>query len=426
MNEMTNVFKIFNQLQSTSKKTEKIDILKANERNILFTDTLKWLLNPFVITGISTKKLNKPVKYDTTPIQTWQDMMLYLETNNTGRDTDIAIVQGFIRLQPEEHKEYYSQLVTKSLKLGIDAKTVNSVYGKGFIPVFDVQLGTPLDKVKLKGNEYIYISQKMNGTRCVYYNGRLYSRSGKEFTGLDHIIADIQKFNLPNLVFDGELIRKNIDGKSDSENFQIGTGIANSKDTDKTCLEYVIFDCLPKNEFVAGESLSKYGERKKYLVDIIAKKIKDNDIKNLRIVPMWYEGTDHLQIQKWLEYAENTDKEGCMVQFDTTYKCKRTKELIKVKCFYDCDLKCIDIEQGTGKNANTLGAIICEYKGNIVKVGSGFTDEQRNYYWNNPDEIVGKIITVKYKEETKNKDGSYSLQFPVFQTVRFDKAEPNI
>ncbi len=31
---MTNVFKIFNQLQSTSKKTEKIEILKANKRNI--------------------------------------------------------------------------------------------------------------------------------------------------------------------------------------------------------------------------------------------------------------------------------------------------------------------------------------------------------------------------------------------------------
>ena len=76
MNEMTNVFKIFNQLQSTSKKFEKIEILKANERNILFTDTLKWLLNPFVITGISTKKLNKPVKYDTTPIQTWRDMII--------------------------------------------------------------------------------------------------------------------------------------------------------------------------------------------------------------------------------------------------------------------------------------------------------------------------------------------------------------
>ena len=135
---MTNVFKIFSQLQSTTKKTEKIEILKANKRNILFTNTLKWLLNPFAITGISTKKLSKSVKYDTTPIQTWRDMMMYLEANNTGRDTDIAIVQGFVSLQPEEHKEYYRQLVTKSLKLGIDAKIVNNVYGKGFIPVFDV------------------------------------------------------------------------------------------------------------------------------------------------------------------------------------------------------------------------------------------------------------------------------------------------
>ena len=38
---MNNVFKIFNQLQSTSKKNEKITILKVNESNNLFTDTLK-------------------------------------------------------------------------------------------------------------------------------------------------------------------------------------------------------------------------------------------------------------------------------------------------------------------------------------------------------------------------------------------------
>ena len=177
---------------------------------------------------------------------------------------------------------------------------------------------------------------------------------------------------------------------------------------------------------MAGESLFKYGWRKKYLTDIIAKKIKDNNIENLRIVPMWYEGTDHSQIQKWLDYAEETDKEGVILNLNTTYKCKRTKELIKVKCFYDCDIKCVDIGQGTGKNANTLGSILCEYKNNIVKVGSGFTDEMRNYYWNNPNEIIGKIVTVKYKEETQNKDGSYSLQFPVFQAVRFDKSESNI
>ena len=48
------------------------------------------------------------------------------------------------------------------------------------------------------------------------------------------------------MVFDGELIRKNIDNLSDSENFRIGTGIINSDDTDKSCIEFVLFDCLPR------------------------------------------------------------------------------------------------------------------------------------------------------------------------------------
>lgn len=424
MNKMIAVFNIFKQLQSTTKKTEKVKILEENKDNILFKTTLKWLLNPFIVTGIGAKKLNKPVKYDTTPIQTWQDMMMYLENHNTGDDGDIGIVQGFISLQADEHKDFYRQLVTKSLKLGIDAKTVNSVYGKGFIPSFEVQLGTPLDKVKLKGNEYIYISQKMNGTRCIYYNGKLYSRSGKEFTGLDHIITDIKALNLPNMVLDGELIRKNIDGKSDSENFQIGTGIANSKDTDKTCLEYVIFDCLPNDEFINGESKETYSKRKTFMLEKIQFKVEVELLNNLRIVPMCYEGTDHSRIQEWLDYAEQNDWEGVMVQFDTTYKCKRTKELIKVKRFYECDIKCVGVESGkeTGKNKDTLGSIVCNYKGNKVNV-SGFTDEQREYYWNNPNEIIGKIVTVKYKEETKNKNGGISIQFPQFVCVRNDKDE---
>lgn len=426
MSDMTETFEIFKKLQSTTKKNEKIEILKSNERNIKFEFTLRWLLNPFIISGISTKKLNKDMTGVTGNILDFPTLLSYLETNNTGKDIDIATVQFSIEEYPADEQEMCRQIVTKLLKLGVDAKTVNSVYDKGFIPIFDVQLGTPIDKVKLKGDEYIYISQKLNGCRCVSMDGKLYTRSGKEYTGLEHIIADIKTLNLPDMVFDGELIRKNTDGKSDSENFQIGTGIANSKDVDKTCMEYVIFDCLPKDEFIKGESLYKYGWRKKYLCEYISKKIDKNALKNLRIVPMWYEGTDHSQIQKWLDYSEQNDCEGVMINLDTTYKCKRIKELIKVKCFYDCDIRCVDIEKGTGKNENTLGAILCEYKGNIVKVGSGFTDEMRNYYWNNSNKIIGKIVTVKYKEETRNKDGVYSLQFPVFLTVRDDKTEPNI
>jgi DNA ligase-1 len=93
-----------------------------------------------------------------------------------------------------------------------------------------------------------------------------------------------------------------------------------------------------------------------------------------------------------------------------------------VKKFFDIDLRCIRIEQGEkGKYKNTLGAIVCRYKDGEVRVGSGFTEEQRDDYFNNPSKIINEIVTVKYKEATKNKNGTESLQFPVFLAVREDK-----
>lgn len=420
---MNKVFEIFKQLQSTNSRLDKTAILRDNADNELFKTTLKWLLNPFVVTGISDKKLSKSVAVLDDLIiglTDWTEVMEYLNSNNTGKHEDIRLIQDFISYQPTEYQGIYEQLITKSLKLGVDAKTVNAVYGKDFIPTFSVQLGTPLDKCKLKGNEHIYISQKLNGCRCIYMDGKFYTRSGKEYTGLNHIADDIAKLNMSNIVLDGELIRKNTDGVSDSENFQIGTGIANSKDIDKSCMEYVIFDVLLKEEFEKGYSEHNYSFRKKQL-EHYKEQFQKLGITNIRVVPMWYDGTDHSEIQKWLDYAEENDYEGCIVNLDTPYFCKRVRSLMKVKCFYDVDIRCSRIEKGTGRNENTLGAIVCDFKGNEVNVGSGFTDEQRNYYYNNPDEIIGKIVTVKYKEISKNKNGGESLQFPIFVCRRTDK-----
>ena len=197
-----------------------------------------------------------------------------------------------------------------------------------------------------------------------------------------------------------------------------------SKAETKEELKLVIFDVITANDFENGKSKLTYSERKPE-IEALRETIQQLNIENLSVVDMFYEGTDQTQIWKWLDYAEEHDLEGVIVNLDAPYECKRTKNLIKVKLFKECDIFCTRIESGTGRNANTLGNIVCDYKGFECRVGSGFTDEQRNYYYNNPDEIIGKIVTVKYKEETKNKNGGVSLQFPIFQTVRFDKIEPN-
>ena len=417
---MEQVFKIFEELMGTTKKSEKAAILIRNQGNRLFTSTLKWLLDPFVLTGISSKKLSKNVSYDTTPIQTWGDMMMYFENHHTGSDDDIRIVQGFIESQPEEQREYYRALVTKSLKLGVDAKSVNDVI-PNLIPTFLVQLGTPREKCKIKTGEWFSLSQKLNGNRCVFVNGKMMSRQGKEFTGLDHILSDIKKVVDNGIVLDGELVGKNEEGLSDSANFQKSTGIANSKDADKTSLKYVIFDTLRLEEFQNGKSEYTYKIRRQLLLEL-KETIAKHNLKNIEVVQMFYEGTDQTEIDKWLDYCEEHDYEGCMINLDSPYECKRVKSLQKAKMFKDIDLCCISVNEAiTGKYKGTLGSITCKYKNGTVDVGSGFSDEQRGYYFNNPNEIVVKIITVKYKETTTNKKGGESLQFPVFVTVRFDK-----
>lgn len=417
---MEQVFKIFEELMGTTKKSEKAAILIRNQENRLFTSTLKWLLDPFIVTGISSKKLSKNVSYDTTPIQTWGDMMVYFENHHTGSDDDIKIVQGFIESQPEEQREYYRALVIKSLKLGVDAKSVNDVI-PNLIPTFSVQLGIPREKCKIKSGDWFSLSQKLNGNRCVFVNGKMMSRQGKEFTGLDHILSDIQKVVDNGIVLDGELVGKNEEGLSDSANFQKSTGIANSKDADKTSLKYVIFDTLRLEEFQNGKSEYTYKIRRQLLLEL-KETIAKHNLKNIEVVQMFYEGTDQTEIDKWLDYCEEHDYEGCMINLDSPYECKRVKSLQKAKMFKDIDLRCISVNEAiTGKYKGTLGSITCKYKNGTVDVGSGFSDEQRGYYFNNPNEIVGKIITVKYKETTTNKKGGESLQFPVFVTVRFDK-----
>ena len=196
---MDKVFEIFAQLQATNSKKDKMAILLANSDNILFKKTIKWLLNPFIITGIGNKALYKTIP---TPdnleigLWEWEDVMDYLTINNTGKSENIRAVQNFILRQPTKYHVYYEQLVTKTFKLGVDAKTVNAVYGKGFVPVWDIQLGVPLDKCKIKEDTPFSLSRKLNGTRTIYYKGDFYTRSGRKYVGLDHIKKTIKSLNI--------------------------------------------------------------------------------------------------------------------------------------------------------------------------------------------------------------------------------------
>lgn len=430
---MNITFDIFAMLQSTNKKNEKIRILKENENNVLFKKTLKWLLNPFEITGLSTGKLNKSVQYDTTLIQTWEGMMNYLSKNHTGRDCDIAIAQKFIEIQPEEHREYYRQLITKSLKLGVDAKTVNAVYGNGFVPNCEIQLANKYFEhpEKVTGEEFT-LTEKLDGyrTACLVHDDKieLFSRQGQPMEGFVEVEQDMKAFlamnNIHNAFFDGELVAVNCENLTSAENYKIVTTIARKKGI-KSGLKYMIFDTLRYEDFIEQTCDTEYWKRRKLL-----ERIFDNvKLDHVCLLPVLYQGVDKSMIMKHLNEARDKHKEGIMINLDDKpYEFKRTNNLLKVKVMQDADLKIIDVYEGTGKNANKLGGIIVEFIYNSkhyqCECGSGFSDEERVDFWDNPDKIIGKIATIQFFEISKNNDGGYGLRFPVWiHRIRNDKTE---
>lgn len=427
------VKEFFDILSQTSSILAKKKLLAERRGDANIRKFLDYLLNPFFVTGISEKKIRKfSAKEPTVFFASFHELMSYVRENHTGSDEVLANVQLFLNgydTAPWERSllyDFYVGIITKSIRIGCDVKTVNDALGFELIPIWEVQQAYQISKVKLNDNEWFSLSQKLNGVRGTFFEGKLISRQGKEFVGLDHIINDIQSLIVDSeeLVFDGELIRKNIDCVSDNENFRLTSGIINQEDADKSSIQFVIFDILPKEEFLRGESRLRYKERMKKLIGL-ADIIDVFNIRSLSVVDILYSGTDQSAIDVYLERMVNEDKEGLMLNRDAKYRRKRHNGILKIKRFYTVDLRIIDVEEGTGRLNGALGAFVVKYKDNILHVGSGMTDEQRRTFWEERESLIDRVIEVKYKEESRDKGtGKPSLQFPIFVQLReFGKQE---
>jgi ATP-dependent DNA ligase len=128
------------------------------------------------------------------------------------------------------------------------------------------------------------------------------------------------------------------------------------------------------------------------------------------------------------EYVLTEKWEGLIFRrADVSYKPGRTNDLLKYKLFKDAEYRVVDVEittkpmlndNGIMEDKECVGALVIELEnGNTCKVGTGLSDEQRIEWLHKPYEIIGKQILVKYKEKTKNADGTWSLQFPVLMHV---------
>lgn len=423
MNELALTKLFIEEMNSTNSVLSKKEVLKAHPE---MKTMLEFVYNPFkqyYVTSTTVKK--KASLVGGTSYDNIYSLLLDLTNRVITGHTAIATVNKFIQ-DNKEYEDIIYMIIDKDLECRVGDSIINSIYPK-LIPTFPVALAEAYKDVKAKVDlvkECYYASRKMNGCRCITSIDKdgdihFFSREGHEFETLDLLKEDISLLGLKNVILDGEICL--VDEKG-NESFQGIMSLIRRKDYTIPNPKYLTFDCLGYDEFYNGISNMKFTERQEALKLII--KLYNELSSNSRIEMLTQ--TKITSMEHFAQLcAEAAEKgwEGLIVRKDTSYKGKRSRDLIKVKEMRDAEYVVKDIEvgpfriieNGTEVTIETLSAVMIEHKGNVVRVGSGFTLDERREYYTHPERIVGQEITVQYFTETQNKEGQYSLQFPVFK-----------
>lgn len=420
MEGLLDVYKIIKDIRDCSSTKAKQHILTKNANNELLRKILIYTYNDNQY-GIQKKTLEKMTFVDNDELNKWGcnlfKMLDELASSNINKELTNEVEKFISYFTDERVRELIICILLKDLRFGMNVKSINKCISN-LIPQHQIMLASKFEG-SLKGD--ISMSLKLDGIRCsilIDKDIKYLSRQGVRIEGLNEITKALEEFNLEGYFIDGELIRKNINNLSSDDNFRLTTRIVNSKLNDKTGLEFVVFDIVPIEDYYKGKSKIQYKERLELMEELIG---EGNEF--IRLVPKFGVTNKVEDVYNKLDEVVANNQEGLMLNtLDGVYGFgKRPKDILKVKKMDTCDIMCLRVEEGEGKYEGKLGKIICDYKGYELGVGSGFTDEEREYFWNNPQKIVGKIIEVQYFEESKNNKGELSLRFPIYKWVREDK-----
>lgn len=396
-----------------------------NERCRFTMAALDILLDPGFVTHVGKKSFEK--KKDIPPNHVYNSIFTILDEMEklpAINDQMLSNIHASIHQADDELQVFAYRLLCKDITLGVTAKTVNKALGFEYIREFRCMLANKYfehtDKVE---GRHFYLTEKLDGIRCLAIveedRVRLFSRQGQPIEGLTEIEDDLAAvyMNAKACVLDGELLVSDRDGIPSKEQYKRTTMIVR-KDGPKTGITYNVFDVLDVEAFRNRCCDTPYYLRRQKLEAYV------RGCGHIRVLPILYHGKDTEEITRQLNIQRALEHEGVMINLaDEPYQFTRTNALLKVKIMQDCDLEIVGFQPGNGKFEGTLGALVVDYKGTPVGVGSGLSDEARREFWAHQDRYMGRVATIQYFEETHDATGAPSIRFPVFKELREEGKE---
>lgn len=422
------IYNIFLQIQNTSGTLAKKKILSDN-----LNDIIRWI---FLDTYGSQKYYIKTLeRTDVVGVRTldndYYDFHKALERLSnreiTGNDA-YDYIQEIISKYDADSQDILYKIMDRNLKIGISMDNYLDIVGGTKFEVALAENASKAKGVNLIDGTY-WISRKLDGVRTICFirkeNNRtsiqFKSRQGKPFNTLSNLYEPIIKFTEP--LRDGEYV---LDGETcivDDNGMENFHGLMKEVTRKNHTIEkpkYKMFDILTLDEFNGLVESERFYLRYLKLSKLNAQYTHPFiEVLHQELV------TSQEILDKYIEMARSNGWEGCMLRKDAPYKRGRSKDLLKIKDMQDSEYIVCGIETGKAtynegghKEFDVVSAIKISHKDNIVSVGSGLSKEQRIRWYEYPEEIIGKTVTIQYFEETKDsKTGKLSLRFPVLKHV---------
>jgi len=414
------------RMKSTSSLNEKKQIIESIKDNDFITNILHHTYNPYLkynVTSKNCKKLNHLIT--THPHDTIFNLLKHLDRRTFTGHSAIEMVNGFV-VSNIQYRDLIYSIIDKNLEIRANDSVINKII-PNLIPTFDVALATKYEPrfCDFEKEEWL-VSRKLDGVRCIIRKEgntvKAYSRQGNEFTTLQKVIDDVSRIE-GDFIFDGEICLMDYSlFENGNEDFQGVMKQIKRKDHTIENPKYVIFDCLSLDEFDTKKGIAFLTTR------INRMAVRDvSEFNTLDVLPQHFVNNEE-ELAGWIAEADKNGFEGVMLRKNVSYEGKRTKSLLKCKKFFDAEyvVRSMDskdhriIRDGKEVVMPMLAQVYIMHKGYSVAVGSGFNQEQRIRYEANPEEIIGKTITVQYFEETHNQNGGLSLRFPTVKHIYKD------
>lgn len=421
---------------------------------------LKHIYNPYVTTGIKDKSLDEAYWYvvgtvDKPVYSSISECINFLQSNNTG--SGYALEKASMMLhwaeQISENAAWLMRgIITKNLQIGVNTRTLNGIFGEGFIPVVGIMRG--MHAPANFSGKYI-ATEKIDGNRRIIMNKptgvEIYTRSGRRDYGLRELESQAKHFLPVGYVYDTECVAA---GEfDDNVALRQASAALLNKSGIRTGVLAKVFDMMTQEEYDSGCHTKPAAVRKAQIAHLwhdvrgldelifhglisrqeterLYEEFPNPDLTaklataymGLPILGVVHNMSEALELAKpvWERQGEGL----MLVEVSSPYEVNPNprKTLLKIKATEEAIVKVVDVVEGTNSNVGRLGAVTVQFTGKDGKdyqfnVGSGFTQPERDYYWDSPSAIIGKKIEVEHFGESLNKNGTRALNCPIFKRI---------